>query len=115
MPVFATPPPPIDGSMAHTAGLAKNAAGQVRTSQPQFIRPRRAFCNCLREVEGYEVFIKFLPPSASASSLKNFFGEDTLGACIDGFGLIWFSCALQAGEIAAQMQRRTFSDGVSCW
>ncbi|CAE7407119.1 rsmH [Symbiodinium microadriaticum] len=40
--------------MAHTLGLAKNAAGQV---------------------EGFEIFIKFLPPSASAASLKEFFGE----------------------------------------
>ena len=27
------------------------------------------------QVEGFEIFIKFLPPSASAASLKEFFGE----------------------------------------
>eukprot|EP00438_Fugacium_kawagutii_P016870 Skav219702 [mRNA] locus=scaffold817:335349:336381:- [translate_table: standard] len=35
-------------------GLAKNAAGQV---------------------EGYEIFIKFLPPSATAEGLRSFFSE----------------------------------------
>ena len=33
------------------------------------------FQKVLDEVEGYEIFIKFLPPSASATSLKQFFSE----------------------------------------
>ena len=73
------------------AGLAKNAAGQALCDDRLCPQNRPAICSLrnfvallvpflapqfLRlQVEGYEIFIKFLPPSATGDTLKAFFSE----------------------------------------
>lgn len=37
--------------------------------------PAMLVVSCAGQVEGYEIFIKFLPPSANAETLKAFFSE----------------------------------------
>ena len=85
-PCLAHSSPFCAANMAHTLGLAKNAAGQARSSASLTLEWNGTLGNPSTytlpfphkkpgQVEGFEIFIKFLPPSASAASLKEFFGE----------------------------------------